>query len=41
VWSANSSAEFAARLRDQFTTVAIHDIPVGRGNPDVIFVATR
>jgi predicted membrane-bound spermidine synthase len=41
VWSANSSAEFAARLRDQFTTVAIHDIPVARGNPDVIFVATR
>jgi spermidine synthase len=40
VWSANSSAQFVSELRRHFASVRTHDIPVARGNPDVIFVAT-
>jgi spermidine synthase len=39
IWSANSSAAFEAQLRRHFTLVTSHEIPVGHGNPDVIFVA--
>ena len=39
VWSANASPDFEDRLRTHFVNVASHDIPVERGNPDVVFVA--
>lgn len=41
VWSANDSADFAARLRVHFDTVAVEHIPVVRGDPDVLFTAVR
>jgi spermidine synthase len=40
VWSANDSPLFEARLQRHFSMVQTHHIPVARGNPDVIFVAT-
>jgi spermidine synthase len=40
VWSANSSTAFVTELERAFASVRTHDIPVARGNPDVIFVAT-
>jgi spermidine synthase len=41
VWSANSSRAFEAQLQRHFAHVTTHDIPVARGNPDVIFVAAH
>jgi len=39
IWSANASAEFAARLRDGFRQVDEHQVPVQRGEPDVVYLA--
>jgi spermidine synthase len=40
VWSASASAEFAARLGRHFARVTAHEIPVPRGEPDVLYLAT-
>jgi spermidine synthase len=40
VWSATDSAAFSSRLQRHFEVVSTHRIPVARGNPDVIFVAS-
>lgn len=39
VWSAGQSAEFEHALRGAFGSVVVHEIPVERGEPDVVFVA--
>lgn len=39
VWSAAASAEFEQRLRSRFPRVVAHQIPVPRGEPDVIYLA--
>lgn len=41
VWSAAASAAFQARLRARFTAVAAHRVPVARGEPDVVYLASR
>lgn len=38
-WSAAASTEFERRLNRYFATVDIHQIPVPRGEPDVIYIA--
>lgn len=40
VWSAGASPAFDARLRTRFATVAALEVPVPRGEPDVVFLAT-
>ncbi|MFJ8745273.1 spermidine synthase [Embleya sp. NPDC127516] len=39
VWSATASPAFADRLRARFAQVTVHQVPVPRGEPDVVFVA--
>ncbi len=39
VWSAHRSADFEGRLRARYRTVETREIPVARGEPDVIWVA--
>ncbi|MEU0935533.1 MULTISPECIES: spermidine synthase [unclassified Embleya] len=39
VWSATASPAFADRLRRRFGRVGVHEVPVPRGEPDVVFVA--
>jgi len=39
VWSASRSRPFEARLRRHFGAVDVHEIPVPRGEPDVVYVA--
>ncbi|MYW01292.1 spermidine synthase [Streptomyces sp. SID3343] len=39
VWSATASPAFADRLRGRFARVTVHQVPVPRGEPDVVFVA--
>ncbi|MYS84128.1 spermidine synthase [Embleya scabrispora] len=41
VWSATASPEFADRLRRRFAHVSVHRVPVPRGEPDVVFVASE
>jgi spermidine synthase len=41
VWSAHRSAAFESALRRHFADVAIHEVPVTRGAPDVVYVAHR
>jgi spermidine synthase len=41
VWSAAASPAFEARLRERFTAVAAHRVPVARGEPDVVYLASR
>jgi spermidine synthase len=40
VWSANAAPAFEARLRSRYRTVEVVRIPVPRGEPDVVYVAT-
>jgi spermidine synthase len=40
VWSAARSEEFAALLRTRFAAVEVLTVPVPRGEPDVIYLAT-
>lgn len=40
-WSANRSPAFEESLRCGFAEVAIHEVPVVRGEPDVVYVARR
>jgi spermidine synthase len=40
VWSANGAPAFEARLRSRYRTVEVVRIPVPRGEPDVVYVAT-
>jgi spermidine synthase len=40
VWSANAAPAFEARLRARYRTVEVVEIPVPRGGPDVVYVAT-
>jgi spermidine synthase len=41
VWSAGAAPAFAQRLRRRFADVAVVEVPVPRGEPDLVFVATR
>lgn len=41
VWSAGASAPFADRLRTRFSEVDELAVPVPRGEPDVVYLATR
>ncbi|TDQ05898.1 hypothetical protein EV186_1011876 [Labedaea rhizosphaerae] len=40
VWSANASASFESRLRAAFASVSMLPVPVPRGEPDVVYLAT-
>jgi spermidine synthase len=40
VWSAAASASFAARLAAHFTDIVVREVPVPRGDPDVLYLAT-
>jgi spermidine synthase len=39
IWSAHRSAAFEARLRGRYDTVETREIPVPRGEPDLVWVA--
>lgn len=39
VWSANRAPAFEARLRSRYRTVQTREIPVPRGDPDVVYLA--
>ncbi|GAB2752208.1 spermidine synthase [Amycolatopsis magusensis] len=39
VWSAEASDEFTASLQDRFNEVRVLEIPVPRGEPDVVWIA--
>jgi spermidine synthase len=39
VWSAGAAPAFAARLRARFTGVEILEVPVPRGEPDIVYLA--
>jgi spermidine synthase len=38
VWSARRVPDFEARLGDHFGEVEVHEVPVPRGEPDVVYV---
>lgn len=38
-WSANRSPRFEAALREAFGDVSVHETPVARGEPDVVYFA--
>jgi spermidine synthase len=40
VWSAHSSPAFEARLRTRFAAVEVRTVPVPRGGPDVVYLAS-
>jgi spermidine synthase len=40
VWSAGAAPAFEARLRSRYGNVQVIEIPVPRGEPDVVYVAT-
>ncbi|GLZ43287.1 spermidine synthase [Actinokineospora sp. NBRC 105648] len=40
IWSAADSQPFTAALRDRFTHVEVLPVPVPRGEPDVVFLAS-
>ncbi|WP_091452392.1 spermidine synthase family protein [Actinokineospora iranica] len=40
IWSANASASFLSRLRSTFQHVEVLEVPVPRGEPDVVYLAT-
>ena len=40
VWSANATPTFADRLRTRFTEVDELPVPVPRGEPDIVYLAT-
>ncbi|TDC44572.1 spermidine synthase [Actinomadura sp. KC345] len=40
VWSANAAPAFEALLRERFTRVRVREVPVPRGEPDVIYLAS-
>ena len=39
VWSASAVPAFEARLRTAFPSVAVHEVPVDRGEPDRVYLA--
>jgi spermidine synthase len=39
VWSAHRSPAFEARLRERYRTVEVRELPVPRGEPDVVWAA--
>jgi spermidine synthase len=41
VWSAAEASAFEDRLRRHFTSVHAYRVPVGRGQPDVVYLAKR
>ncbi|MDN3356159.1 spermidine synthase [Actinomadura sp. DC4] len=41
VWSAGAAPAFEERLRERFTDVSALAVPVARGEPDVVYLATR
>ena len=41
VWSAGAAPRFEALLRDRFARVRVQEVPVPRGEPDVIYVAAE
>jgi spermidine synthase len=40
VWSAGAAPVFEARLRERFTAVSARPVPVVRGEPDVVYLAS-
>jgi spermidine synthase len=40
VWSAGAAPAFEALLRERFTAVAVRPVPVPRGEPDVVYLAS-
>ncbi|MFI0352029.1 spermidine synthase [Actinomadura sp. 9N407] len=40
VWSAGASPAFEALLRERFARVAVHPVPVPRGEPDIVYLAS-
>lgn len=40
VWSAAAAPAFADRLAEVYGSVAVHEIPVPRGEPDVVYLAS-
>jgi len=40
VWSAGAAPVFEALLRERFTGVSAHAVPVARGEPDVVYLAS-
>lgn len=40
VWSAAEAPAFEARLRARFAAVRVHRVPVRRGEPDVVYLAS-
>jgi spermidine synthase len=40
VWSAGAAPAFEALLRERFTGVSVLAVPVARGEPDVVYLAT-
>ena len=41
VWSANASPEYEARLRQHLDEITALEVPVSRGEPDVVYVGRR
>lgn len=41
VWSASASTRFAGLLRSRFARVEVHEVPVPRGEPDVVYLAVH
>jgi len=41
VWSAHRAPDFERRLARHFTGVEVHEVPVERGAPDVVYVGAR
>ncbi|TDC57958.1 spermidine synthase, partial [Actinomadura sp. GC306] len=41
VWSAGAAPAFEALLRGRFTRVTARQVPVPRGEPDVVYLASR
>jgi hypothetical protein len=41
VWSAMASAKYEERLRRHLDDVAVLEVPVPRGGPDVVYVGRR
>ena len=39
VWSANAAPAFEARLRSRYRTVEVAEVPVARGEPDLVYLA--
>jgi len=41
VWSAGTAPAFESRLRERFGDVSAHSVEVARGEPDIVYLASR